>query len=471
MQVKKFEAPTLQEALDTIKRELGPEAIILQTKQNRRGFGLMSKASVEVTAAVSERAIDKKKTVEKKLPDAYTQKINSAPAKNQADFYENYLDKKIEKEKVELSKTKKITAVRYADIEDEPGTEREVAQAREVSRAKQAEAKHELPQYSVPNHMVEAIENYQNLKVDGFANLQEEVANLKRLVEEMRRERKKPEYIDSDSPFSATDALQGAYEMLLQSGVERRFAVQIMREVGRILSVEARADQDAVLDSVADQLLKKINSKNFFETNLSSGEQEVSAFIGVGGAGKTALLAKLTTHSVRTRNEKVGVIRVQLASDEGTDPLSVFAKALHIPYRLVSSPEELQVALQDMSQCQRVMIDTQGVSVRDEASVKKLHQILGIQSKISTTRIKINLVLSCTTRDLELQNQAKVFSIFNPSALMFTRLDEAFSFGVIYSLSNRLRLPVSVFSTGRKVTEEWENATPERLTASILNIL
>ena len=61
MQVKKFEAPTLQEALDTIKRELGPEAIILQTKQNRRGFGLMSKGSVEVTAAVSERATDKKK--------------------------------------------------------------------------------------------------------------------------------------------------------------------------------------------------------------------------------------------------------------------------------------------------------------------------------------------------------------------------------------------------------------------------
>ena len=68
MQVKKFEAPTLQEALDTIKRELGPEAIILQTKQNRRGFGLMSKGSVEVTAAVSERAVEKKAAVEKRIP-------------------------------------------------------------------------------------------------------------------------------------------------------------------------------------------------------------------------------------------------------------------------------------------------------------------------------------------------------------------------------------------------------------------
>ena len=75
MQVKKFEAPTLQEALDTIKRELGPEAIILQTKQNRRGFGLMSKGSVEVTAAVSERATDKKKEALKRVPDAYAKKM------------------------------------------------------------------------------------------------------------------------------------------------------------------------------------------------------------------------------------------------------------------------------------------------------------------------------------------------------------------------------------------------------------
>jgi len=81
MQVKKFEAPTLQEALDTIKRELGPEAIILQTKQNRRGFGLMSKGSVEVTAAVSDRSRKKKEVLEKRLPEQYSQSVKALPAK------------------------------------------------------------------------------------------------------------------------------------------------------------------------------------------------------------------------------------------------------------------------------------------------------------------------------------------------------------------------------------------------------
>ena len=462
MQVKKFEAPTLQEALDTIKRELGPEAIILQTKQNRRGFGLMSKGSVEVTAAVSERSLDKKQTVEKKLPDAYTQKMSKMNASKQADIYESYLEKKIEKDKVQLSgqaPAKRITAVRYADIADDG--ERDTTQ-NDSPRTYTPP----VPQYQAPKHIEAAIEDYSTSKESNLAAVQEELANLKRLVEELRRERKTPEYIDSDSPFSATDALQESYDILLQSGVERRFAVQIMREVARELSVEARADRESVLDAIADRLLKRVDTRVIFAGALPQGHQEIMALIGVSGSGKTSLLAKLATHASRGRSEKIGVIHIQLSADDGVDPLNIFAKALHVPYRNVTNSEELAVAIQDMSQCQRVFIDTPGVSGRDTANLRKLQVILASQP-----RIKIQLVLSCTTRDLELHEQGKAFSVFNPESLVFTRLDEAYSFGSIYSLSSRLRLPISVFSTGKKVTEDWENATPERLTASILSIL
>ena len=41
MQVRKFEARSMQEALDMVKKQLGPEAIILHAKDNRKRFGLM----------------------------------------------------------------------------------------------------------------------------------------------------------------------------------------------------------------------------------------------------------------------------------------------------------------------------------------------------------------------------------------------------------------------------------------------
>lgn len=459
MQVKKFEAPTLQEALDTIKRELGPEAIILQTKQNRRGFGLMSKGSVEVTAAVSGRSLDKKTQVEKRLPDAYTQKVNALPANKQVDIYESYLEKRVEKDQVQLSNQKKKTAVRYADIADDENASSASAQPQQEY----------IPQYTVPARIENAVESYSNSKIEATSALREEIENLKYIVEELRKninqDRNKPDYLDSDSPFSATDALQEAYEVLLHSGVEKRFAVQIMRETARNLGIEARADRDAVLDAIAERLLKQTSTKNFFE-NASSNSKSIHAFTGASGVGKTSLLAKLATHSARSRNEKMGVIRIQLTSDESVDSLSIFAKALHVPYRVVASSEELLVAIQDMSQCNRIFIDTPSIPLRDQNSIQRLSIILS-----SSPLIKTHLVLSSTTRDLETQEQAKLYSKLKPESILFTRMDETFSFGSIYSISSRLRLPVSIFATGRKVTGDWEAATAERLTASILNIL
>jgi flagellar biosynthesis protein FlhF len=304
------------------------------------------------------------------------------------------------------------------------------------------------------------------MKEASLQGIQEEVSNLKRLVEELRRERKRPEYIDSDSPFSATEALSEAYDLILQSGVERRFAVQIMRDVARSLSVENRADTEAVLDAVAEQLMKRTDIRPYFAKNLGPKEQMIRAVIGASGSGKTACIAKLATHSARIRNEKVGVIRIRLNEDESQDPLIIFAKALHIPYRLVSNVDELNTAIQDMSQVNRIFIDTPGISSRDVGAQRKLKNILQ-----AVPTIHIDLVVQATTRELELHEQGKAFATLNPETLFFTRMDETYSFGCIYSLSQRLRLPVSIFVTGKKVTEEWENASAERLTAQILNIV
>ena len=40
MNVKKFEARTMKEALDMVKTQLGPDAVILSAKEISKGFGL-----------------------------------------------------------------------------------------------------------------------------------------------------------------------------------------------------------------------------------------------------------------------------------------------------------------------------------------------------------------------------------------------------------------------------------------------
>src|SRR3977135_799391 len=97
MQVKKFEAKSMKEALELVKVHLGPEAIILSAKDAHRGFGLMGEKSVEVTAAVSEETLRKKKMAESKLREDLRERFQQIPASKQREFINKvFQDGKVE---------------------------------------------------------------------------------------------------------------------------------------------------------------------------------------------------------------------------------------------------------------------------------------------------------------------------------------------------------------------------------------
>ncbi len=60
MRIKRYEAPTIQEALMKVKKDLGPEAVILYTKTFRKGgmLGMFGKLMAEITAGVDLNLMD-----------------------------------------------------------------------------------------------------------------------------------------------------------------------------------------------------------------------------------------------------------------------------------------------------------------------------------------------------------------------------------------------------------------------------
>ncbi len=67
MRIRRYEAPTIQEALMKVKKDLGPEAVILYTKTFRKGgvLGMFGKSMAEITAGIDLNLLDdvvKKKT-------------------------------------------------------------------------------------------------------------------------------------------------------------------------------------------------------------------------------------------------------------------------------------------------------------------------------------------------------------------------------------------------------------------------
>jgi flagellar biosynthesis protein FlhF len=53
--------------------------------------------------------------------------------------------------------------------------------------------------------------------------------------------------------------------------------------------------------------------------------------------------------------------------------------------------------------------------------------------------------------------------------LIFTRMDETSSFGMILNEASRTGKPVSFFANGQRIPEDIEEATPARITGLVLN--
>src|SRR6476620_4534958 len=130
MQVKKFEAKTMKEALELVKIHLGPEAIILSAKDSHRGFGLMGERSVEVTAAVSEETLRKKKIAESRLREDLRERFQQIPASKQKEFINKAFDRANERREMAMAEYEakqppvkftqdaraQMNGLRYADI-------------------------------------------------------------------------------------------------------------------------------------------------------------------------------------------------------------------------------------------------------------------------------------------------------------------------------------------------------------------
>ena len=127
MQVRRFEAKSMKEALQMVKQELGPEAIILSAKDNKKSFGLAGGMSIEVTAAISEKSLSKKQYVETRIPEKDKVRFRSQSAKDQRSFIDNTIAKRRRDDFIDprfgqgavAQKPRAMTSQRYADIDDE----------------------------------------------------------------------------------------------------------------------------------------------------------------------------------------------------------------------------------------------------------------------------------------------------------------------------------------------------------------
>jgi flagellar biosynthesis protein FlhF len=470
MELKKFEAPTLAEALQVVKRELGPEAVILSTKNKKSAWGLMNKTSVEVTAAVDPSALNRKKAAENRLTEDQREALFRKPAHRAAAAYEvlsgDRLAAEIERSPAATVKTRSQAA---AAIFQKPA-------ARQAMTAASAPAPAPMTQRRyIDIRDDEGPAEQATLRSSDRAEIRTPQSSLVRQAAEIARTRAAAapaptpasSLVTTSSSVSAgaRNVLPRLLARLIDAGIEE----DLVRDVGdelKSIMIREQITQEELLNL---QLARVLMSR--FRAARPLGERlripttpRVIVFVGPTGVGKTTTIAKIAAELVIHQRRPVTLATTDTYKIAAVEQLQTYANILKVPLEVCPTAEALAELGSRVGSEEVVLVDTAGFGPRDE---KKVHEL---QDVLSGVRCETHLCVSATTRDRDLRDMARRFAVFKPDYLVVTKTDETTAYGNVYNIAVRSHYPLSYFTMGQRVPEDIEIATKERVADLLLNI-
>jgi flagellar biosynthesis protein FlhF len=195
------------------------------------------------------------------------------------------------------------------------------------------------------------------------------------------------------------------------------------------------------------------------------GRCHVVALVGPTGVGKTTTIAKLAANFRLREKRRVGLITVDTYRVAAVEQLRAYAEIIELPMEVVATPREMRAAIERLAQQDLVLIDTGGRSPADDVKIRELRAVLN-----EARPDEVHLVLSSASSAATLHQTAERFQPVSPTALLFTKLDEALTLGNLIEALLRVGLPLSYLTDGQNVPDDIEVAESGRLVRRILGI-
>lgn len=381
MRIKKYSAPTLREAVEQMKKELGSDAIVLQSGKVKPSgiFDQSGREEMEVIAAVDN-----------------VEKGNIEPVK-------------------------------------------ESTPKREY-----------LPAAELRSHVKE-----QEIDL-----LKDEIGEIKNTVAQIA------DFLRYKNLPSLPENLLLVLKQLIDCDVDEVLAKRILQEI----QIDLKGDDYQDLRFILKRVIAKISGliKNIHAKDKKYSQAKIIAFVGPTGVGKTTTLAKLATKAKLMRGKKVAIISADTFRIAAVEQLKTFATIADIPFEVVYSKEDIKKAVLKFSDMDHIFIDTTGRSQRDKNNLEDMKNMLA-----SIEPGEVHLVLSATTKQKDMQEILENFKGLFINRLIFTKLDETTTLGLILNVAEKTRKPISFITFGQNVPEDIDRINPVKIAKMILrrNIL
>lgn len=440
MLVKTFQAASMPEALRMVKAELGPDAMILSTKKEQTGgfLGFFCRQVYRVTAAIDP-------VRKASPPPSAPPVVREAPPRERTarEEMESSMLAPLARELKDLREKVESLTRREEDLR----TQAKSADGDEVVEQKDSR----INLNNIPRSDLEEIKK---LLLATLVKSQEGVTkdvHWPTLSETPALEGQSgAELLPEDSPLTRE---------LASSGV----SIELIRKIVDTLNtLPIQSGNQTVKGRLGETLGRLIKFGGALK--LKKNSPRIIALVGPTGVGKTTTTAKLAAMYALNKGNKVALVTMDIFRVGAVEQLKTYSRIMGIPLEVASTPKELEKAVEKHSACDLIFIDTAGRSHKDKEKLDEMKHFL--EDKIP---MEIYLCLTATTKDRELEEILNRFRIFQISKVVFTKIDECESFGNMVNLLMKDNLQIAYFTTGQRVPEDIEIATPAKLADMIFH--
>jgi flagellar biosynthesis protein FlhF len=191
----------------------------------------------------------------------------------------------------------------------------------------------------------------------------------------------------------------------------------------------------------------------------------VYALVGPTGVGKTTTAAKLAARCVvRYGADKVALLTTDGYRVGAHEQLRIYGKILGLAVHAVKDATDLNITLSELRSKHLVLIDTVGMSQRDQRVAEQIAMLAGAGTEV--TRL---LVLPATSSGETLEDVVCSYQRAHVadarargsdgaargiSGCIFSKIDEGVNLGTLLDVAMRHRLPVHYVANGQRVPED-----------------
>ncbi|QDU45080.1 Flagellar biosynthesis protein FlhF [Symmachiella dynata] len=423
--VRTYRAETMQQALDVVRRELGPDAVILHTREIPQPRFLKWRRTsqrVEVTAGTG---VNVRTPAARAVQPAAVASPPKAPVDDGGVSLE-----------IDLSRTAapEVFAPSPELLSPPPAPTREPVTERELPSVVSQPSGSQAADSSPISSQLRSIEQM--------------VKSLSQTAAARRSDE-----VPSD--------LFHLYAELIDGEVEDTLAQEMVCRLKAECTDEELQDVQLAKARLSQMVQNELHCSG--PIRVTPGQRRTVALVGPTGVGKTTTIAKLAANFRLRDGIRMGLVTVDTYRIAAVEQLRTYAEIIDLPMKVVTSPLEMRRAMDELSGLDLVLIDTAGRSPRDEPKIQELQNFL-LEAKVD----EVHLVMSLVASARSLETTARQFAVAGTTSVILTKLDEAAGMGALLSSARKIEAPVSYLTTGQDVPDDIETAEAERMARLVL---